>query len=94
MEMSRVSSATTSAVQQQQPAAARQAETKPVERPRESEAAGKLGETQARTQQIQQSQARQQVQDVQRIGSQQSEQPKPVVNAQGQKIGSIINTTS
>jgi hypothetical protein len=93
MEISATSSATSSAVQQQL-AAARQVEVKPAERSRENDAANKLGETQVRTQQIQQSQARQQVQEAQRTASQQSEQPKPVVNAQGQKIGSIINTTS
>jgi len=65
MEVSSVSSATTSTIQQQPPAVVSQTEQKPVE------------QSGAKTQEVVQ-----------------AEQPKPVVNAQGQKIGSIINATA
>jgi hypothetical protein len=83
MEISGISAATTNSVQQQQ-----------VDRSRASESASRISETQVQAQRVQQTQERQQVQEAQRTASQQAEQPKPVVNAQGQKIGSIINTTS
>jgi len=94
MAMSAVSSVTTSAIQQQQPAAARQPEFKPAERPRESDDASKVRATQTKTQQTQQAQAQQQVQEAQRTEAQRPAQPKPVVNAQGQKMGGIINTSA
>jgi hypothetical protein len=80
MDVSSVSSTTTSVVQQQQPA----------ERSRDAESADQLREAQVRAQQ----QARQQAQETQRNEAQRVEQPKPVVNAQGQKTGTIINTTA
>lgn len=95
MAINAVSSAASNALQQQ-PAAARQAEFKTAERPRESDAANKVRDTQAQvqTQQTKQVQARQQVQEAQRAEVQRSEQPKPVVNAQGQRTGTILSTTA
>jgi hypothetical protein len=90
MALSSVSPATSSAVQQQQPAV-RQAEQKPVERPRDTESADQIREAQTRAQQTR---ARQQAQETQRNEAQRVEQPRPVTNAQGQKTGTIINDSA
>lgn len=96
MAMSSVSPASSNVIQQQQAATvARQSAPKPAERPSESEVAAKAKESQMRTQQAQTQQA--QRTETQRSEAQtprRAEQPKPVVNAQGQKLGSIINESA
>jgi hypothetical protein len=82
MDVSSISSATTSSVQQQQPA------VRQAERSSDTESADKIREAQIQAQQTQSQQ------EAQRSEAQRVEQPKPVVNAQGQKTGSIINTTA
>lgn len=96
MAMSSVSPATSTMVQQQQAAtAARQAPPKPAERPTESEMAAKAKESQMRTQQAQvQQNQRSETQRSEAQAPRRAEQPKPVVNAQGQKLGSIINESA
>ncbi len=90
-----VSSATASAVSQQQqyPVARSSQESRPV---REREGAAQ--QTQARPAQNEAPQRAERNERAQRVAqaeqTQRQDQPKPVVNAQGQKTGTIVNTTA
>jgi len=82
---------TNSAVQQQL-LAAKQSQPELAERPSESHDAARASEAQATTNQQAQVVRAERSDPTER--PERTEQPKPVVNAQGQKIGNIINTTA
>lgn len=92
MAIESVSSATNAISQQQQFANTRQPEA--AERPRDSENAERArASTQTAARRT--AAADQQAQGVEREAqAKRQEQAKPVVNAQGQKTGTIINTTA
>ena len=81
---------TSASTLQQQVASERQAQFQPVERPQRQQVNDSGQTDEARQAQAQRRAAEVQAQD----RSQRVEQPKPVVNAQGQKTGTIINTTA
>lgn len=92
MAVNSVGSSATAA--QQQFMATKQVEVK--ERTRESNGAPQARETQAapRQQTQVQQQSQEQVRAARPDTPERTAQPKPVVNAQGQKTGTIINTTA
>jgi hypothetical protein len=80
MAISSVSAASGAVQQQQKVAVAKEPQQAPAERPRESGEATVASAPQPPVQQVAQ--------------PQRAEAPKPVVNAQGQKTGTIINTAA
>lgn len=92
MEVSSASSAVASQ-QQQYPVARPSQESRPAR-----ESGGVAQQPQARPAQNEAPQATERSEQAQRVvqaeQAQRQEQPKPVVNAQGQKTGTIINTTA
>lgn len=89
MAINVVSSASSAVQQQQLQAVANQAQYRTAEGPRAEGDANRAPEAQAAPMQPQPVQQTKQPEQVER-----PEPPKPVTNAQGQKTGTIINTTA